>query len=694
MKTLCLILNSRDKFWITNYIKKHSDREIISIVAPTFEGRVLASDLNLNYHSYQEISWNLRENELYDTARSRAYHWQFIDDLQHCQPFQNIREFRGYPLITMHQSYMMLPILEVLQSRELMSRILKLEKPDKIVFSRRPMPFSLASDRYAALTNDNGLEREAARMLTQSQNIDITEIDIPVSPSGTPPRKPFSLQRKTYQAVQQIYHRFPKIELMARRWQQQLPSPQQSWPKELNGKKILIFAWGGYYLDYFTATLSYLRKKNAKISLVICGGKISPAKLAEFKAEHIRVFKREHWPVITGNQLQEKWQNDCNTAMTALDNNNYLSNYFSDQYGSYYSGMVSEIIRREIVGKIPKTVVELKRSETIISDINPELVFAHFSINAEHACNVLAARQMGIPTLTMDHGVSVTTESVRDTYTAEFITTIGEGYRSALLKSTSSDAQKVFSVGDTRMESIAPTLKKDEAKRIYGLDTNAPLCLFCDCSGWTHDGEKRHSTWQNIQAILNLKVSLPHIQIIYRVHHGTNYREMQTYFEKLDVPGLIFQVSPDPPLTEIVQAADVVISHRSTAITESLLNGVPVIYLCALSRPEVMFLDCKAITVANAFDNLAEQVDNLLNQSYSRDAVKNMIQEYLNKYLCGNDGQAANRLGEIILDLAEIPREDRMVGFTDWIQRIESTCQAKIKDLTPSINHHHDKQLI
>ena len=237
-------------------------------------------------------------------------------------------------------------------------------------------------------------------------------------------------------------------------------------------------------------------------------------------------------------------------------------------------------------------------------------------------------------------------------------------------------------VGDVRLANLSYQLTIEEARNKHSLSVDKPLVIFCDCSGWTHDGEARHSTWKSVQEMLSLKKNIPDIQIIYRVHHGTDYSVMQEYFDQLNIPDVIFQISPDPLFVDIVQAADLVIAHRTSAITEALLMGVPVIYLCALSRKEPMYLNCEAIKVADSFEKLPGLVKELLTTSFSREEVLEIVKSYFEKTIFGNDGYANKRFKNLVLKLLNLPKSEKQEGFQDWLDRVERCCKIPIENLS------------
>ena len=142
-----------------------------------------------------------------------------------------------------------------------------------------------------------------------------------------------------------------------------------------------------------------------------------------------------------------------------------------------------------------------------------------------------------------------------------------------------------------------------------------------------------------------------------------------------------FRFLPHPQFADIVHAADVVITHFASSIAEALTCGVPVIYLCALSEVEPACLGYEAITVVQDFDLLGEAVDSIIEKGLSREEVKVIAKDYIDRNLCGNDGLASHRLAQKIIELAQMPKSSSNKGFESWVQRVDESSSVRMTDL-------------
>ena len=53
MKTVCLVCDGRDAAWLEDYVANAPPDETVSVVAPSFEARLLVESLGLEHKNYE-----------------------------------------------------------------------------------------------------------------------------------------------------------------------------------------------------------------------------------------------------------------------------------------------------------------------------------------------------------------------------------------------------------------------------------------------------------------------------------------------------------------------------------------------------------------------------------------------------------------------------------------------------------------
>lgn len=663
MKTICFINSKHDHVWITDYLHQNSGKEEIAIVATSFEGQITAQVLNIACKTYEDEALGISKDAIVTLSRRQAYYWHQLPELKTNSKLDAVRMFKDYPLLTMHFLTFNQGFQVIHQSCELVKKIITNEKPDKIILGKCRNPFDIEASppfnmaMLDLITSSTGLEYEAIKGLSKNRHIEIIEM----------PAQPY--------AEGGLSSDITTTSLF--------PEDVFAWDSRLIGPKILIFAWSGHYLTQVSETFDYLLKNKSRIGLVIVGGKLTFEEEKEFKRKNILITYKSDWPVENEVNLLREWRVKGKNAFESISENKELENFFSRDYDGESIVLFQEAINANLTKYIPHTVIELARAENIISAANPDLVFLHFARHPWELCDALPARQLGIPTLTICHGATTSYEAPDDTYATQYFAVPGRTYKAALAKVQPCSQESVFSVGNCRFDNIKTSnLNIEEVKASFGLNPETPLCIFCDASGWNIASEKRHSTHRTVKQILALRKIFPTLQIIYRIHHGLQSGYfMKEVFDFSNIAGVSLQISPSPPFEEIIKAADFVIAHHSSAIAESLLSGVRVIYLTALScviEPDNYYSD--AIKVVDKFEDLPGTIKEILENPMSRESVRMMAQPYFDNVLCGADGKANERLSRLILELAETPKEKRRKGFEDWISRVEAACKSQKSD--------------
>jgi len=683
LKTICLLLTAQDKVWAEKFADcVAADGEIV-FVAPTFEGVLVARELGIDCQTCEEIAWSLNKTNVHDDARKMAREWFELDELKNNINLKEINAFGGYPLLLMHQSLLVLSLMEVLEAWRYMNRIVNKFQPNRIICGSRSHPFAADKDRLYAITGSAGLELEAVRIIATQPGIEFIEM-----PTSTHRRNFFSralVKRILKGGLRRTLRLVKKITCGLRFANFRKPISLASAGQGKEFSRVLANCYGGYYLDQIKDSLMEVTDGGISVVVNIIGGDVTKGQIKDFSMVGIQMINKSHAALPIAIRIRERMachqlKRITRRAMTDIKTSPALSEYFSDEFGSFCL-LALAAIRRELIDGIPLTAASLVRTEAIITMCSPDMVVSQFDLHPSESCDVLPARKQGIPTLGMDHGVCGLRNTSRHTFASEYLTVSGNAYTEAMGRVYKSFEHNIFPVGDLRIDMMGSKKTPNNAKASFGLDPERPVCIFCDNSGWRMTNEWRNSELKHVTEILRMKEARPELQLIYRVHHGADYRALQHYIESSNIKDVIFQVSPDPQFADIVQAADVVVTHFSSSIAEALTCGVPVIYLCALSEVEPACLGYEAITVVQDFDLLGEAVDAIIEKGLSREEVRLIARDYIDRNLCGNDGLAAHRLAQKIVELAKMPKLTSNKGFESWVQRVDESSYVRMTDL-------------
>jgi len=652
MKTLCLVMDTQDATWLPEFMARPEAGEAV-IAALTFEGQLLASELQVPFKCYEDIVWSLDIHTNFDTARNKAHAWHQIHSLTGDPAVAALREFRGYPLFSMHESKLFLSFFEIISAFEVVTRIIQQEKPTRIFFGDRENPF--AGDMLNMITGSGGVEREVAKALLGMVDTtdDALEKRLQVLAKAALPVAPAK------------------------------PCPPCTIPTVQPGtKRILLFHYGGfYYLDFIEQTVAELCKQGFQVVAINIGEPLTDSEQAFFRYFNISCHEKHSWSVPDEQNLLKEWQEKAFAAAKALYHNHDLKQLFSTEQGSYYHGLAADALCRELF-RSQQTIVELLRTEMILADIAPNAVIHHFATHPEETCFVLPFRRAGIPCITMEHGYNWSHCAFSNTFAADVFATNGSLFRSALTQVQGGMKDEVIATGSLRRPPNIQDIPLHVSKQALGLDPVRPLVVFCDNSVFPLNNEYRHKTSRVIQEVHALMAAMPHLQIVYRTHHGGNYQVLRTYFQQFRNRGLLFQDSLDIPLITMATVADLVIASASSAISEALLCGTPVIYLSALAVQDTTFAGWQAIRVVEDYRQLPDTVHEVLSAHYTRHDVLIMAQPFFDATMEGNRGDGYKRFAQQISNMASAPQGRFPAGFQAWLHRLASSAQFQSARLT------------
>lgn len=680
MKTLCLLQTYSDRSWISDYLNKKSSDETVVVIAPTVEAEILSLELGLVYKNYNDIAWQLDIKELYDLSRRQAIKWFQMSDIKSDSEINKIKYYKTYPLFLISNYNLMLSFYEINQSFVFINQVIKQEKPDRIVIGNRVDPFCAGNSRMYILIGSKGVEREAAKVIAKNDNIELLEL-------------PF-IQKEGEKSMMEIF--LKKAATLIKNPKLILLKTRNVFIKHLDGngvdksnfkefkrkiywegenKKLLFFINGGYYLKQLIKILDSLILRGMQIIVIITGGKLDEDDISFFSRNSIKYFFINNLILNSALKIKKTWNNYTKKAFNRMTKSQDLFKLFSFDGKSYFKNLVENAIKKEIITNSENSVIELEKSEMIINYLRPDFGFVHFAVGSDEVVNVLPFKVKGIPTLTMSHGFEKLIGAARDSFATDYYALSGISLKNILIKKMNFSSDVLFTVGDPRLESVIDDFDKEEMKVKFGFDPNKPLCLFAENSGWTMSLTYRHSTFHILQNIIKLAKNNPDWQIIYRVHHGTSIEVIRGYVDKLSLSNLFLQVSPSPIFMEIVKCADIVISHASSSILESLILGVPVIYLTAESIVDEQLIKNEIVIRVDNFEDLQKNIFSLLENLPSRDYVIKKAKPLFDELLSGNDGMASKRVVDIIENLLHTKVNNQ--DFFDWEKRIINSSYFK-----------------
>jgi hypothetical protein len=332
-------------------------------------------------------------------------------------------------------------------------------------------------------------------------------------------------------------------------------------------------------------------------------------------------------------------------------------------------------IKKIIMSILEKEIFSMSNTQALLgiyekkyNKLKIDAAFNHFDLSHLDYSIIFPLKKNKIPTISSSHGLS-RINFFREAFSSDYFLTQGSKYCN-LLKNIFGKENIYLSINNF-YDSLSNNYDKIDSKFYFNLDSKKPVCIFTDESSYLNHDQFINTQFNNINKIMELKKTNPDLQLIFRYHGGFNISDIFEYIKSFGINGIYVQQHPKPLFKDIVKSADIVISHGSSSILESLSLGVPVIYLTANGHTDPFLCGYKHIKVIDNFDLLDGCIKKILKRSLSKTRVKKDSVKFFRDFNLSN-----NNTSDIIKKIINKKKLDNS-DFLDWHKRIDNVLKFK-----------------
>ena len=281
------------------------------------------------------------------------------------------------------------------------------------------------------------------------------------------------------------------------------------------------------------------------------------------------------------------------------------------------------------------------RSEALVKRLQPTAVLVEYDRNARGAPLVLVAKRLGVPTLTLVHGV-INGPLGYTPILADRVLCWGEHQRDQLI-AMGTDPNRVEPVGFDRLEpgaaaggeAVRARLGLDEEGLIVMLATN-PI-----------DHTSRHRL---VYTFCEAVIAAPRCRGVVRLHPSeslTSYDGVRREF-----PGVRFTANEELSPEEAFAVADVVVAHSSGFAGEALVRGCLAVVLDVIDHPLGHGADL--IRLAGAprardVNELRDVLDRVSESSELRAELKRGAARYIRNFYTALGDEACRNIAQVVI---------------------------------------------
>lgn len=304
---------------------------------------------------------------------------------------------------------------------------------------------------------------------------------------------------------------------------------------------------------------------------------------------------------------------------------------------------------------LPRCARMLATAGEILDQERPDAVMATYETGPFQRALIIQASRKGIPTMGLMHGMifknhydymhhRITTSVYADPFgfTVPEITCVwGSAWKENLVSYGNYPSDAVVVTGNWRYDRIAEILSQVNItfmRRFLGLAPDA-LCILILSS--------TQNVLEYIETCLAVVAAIPNGVPLVKLHPAYNPAPVRQLLHRLGYTnGTLFT----GPLLDALVVADLVISQPSTAISEAVLLGKPVVLadFQAMPGPGTAYSSEGVCLVANSKETLREVVEQAVFDEGVRVRLAAARREFLQRYFFKIDGGAALRVAEAL----------------------------------------------
>ena len=330
--------------------------------------------------------------------------------------------------------------------------------------------------------------------------------------------------------------------------------------------------------------------------------------------------------------------------------------------GVSFDDLSAEDLGRTLLHQVPWAARCLLEFEAAFRETSPRLVCLYAESSGLGRAAIEAARALGVRSLGVQHGILYPnyfsyerTEEEVAAGTPIADTTAVYGRDGVRLLETAFHYPKgrVVATGSPRYDALAAEIRSaDRADRRADLDAGPSVKLVVLASRYTGIRDTHKASGPAFAGLLDAIARIDGARLIVKPHPA---EPKDAYDRDLAASGLgeRARVISERPLTEILPAADLLVTVESLSATEALVAGVPVVVLRHPSNLREVVATGAALGVADGADPKSA-IESLLYDEAVRAAWRKSRDAFLEDVAHGVDGRSLDRLLSLVSTMARL----------------------------------------
>lgn len=333
--------------------------------------------------------------------------------------------------------------------------------------------------------------------------------------------------------------------------------------------------------------------------------------------------------------------------------------------GVAFDDLSHEDLGRTLLHQVPWAARCLLEFDAAFRELDPRLVCLYAESSGLGRAAIESARTLGVQSLGVQHGILYpnyfsyerTSEDVTlGTPIAETTAMYGDDGVRLLEDTFRYPKGRVVSTGSPRYDALAAeirTVDRDARRRDLGVSAHEKLVVLASRYAGIRDTHK--ASGPAFAGLLAAIEGIEGARLIVKPHPA----EPKDAYDKdiaTSTLGERVRVIADRSLTDILPAADLLVTVESLSATEALVAGVPVVVLRHPSNLRDVVASGAALGVPDGVDP-GPSIVSLLTDETTRAAWRRSRDAFLNDVAHGVDGKALSRLLQLVSTMADLEKQ-------------------------------------
>ncbi len=332
--------------------------------------------------------------------------------------------------------------------------------------------------------------------------------------------------------------------------------------------------------------------------------------------------------------------------------------------GVAFDDLSHEDLGRTLLHQVPWAARCLLEFDAAFRELDPRLVCLYAESSGLGRAAIESARTLGVRSLGVQHGIlypnyfsyeRTTVDITLGTPVADTTAMYGDDGVRLLEDTFRYPKGRVVSTGSPRYDALAAeirTVDRDARRRDLGVSAHEKLVVLASRYSGIRDTHKASGP-----AFAGLLAAIEGIEggrLIVKPHPA---EPKDAYDQDIAAStlGERVRVIADRSLTDILPAADLLVTVESLSATEALVAGVPVVVHRHPSKMRDVVASGAALGVPDGADP-RPSIESLLEDAATRAAWRKSRDTFLNDVARGVDGQALNRLLDLMRSMADLEK--------------------------------------